>query len=511
MVPTPEEPRVCIQTYGCQMNVLDSELVENRLWSLGYRLVSTSDDADVVLLNTCSVRDLSEHKVWSELGRLGAIKRHQRPDLVVGVLGCMAEREHKGIQRRMPHVDLVCGPSKLDTLPLLLDNALHNRGAQLAVSGHAGRKGSGGGTVSDSLEALDLSRANSSRFESSQAYVRITRGCNKFCSYCVVPYTRGPEVHRPPAHIIEEVKRLSANGVVEVTLLGQTVNHYEHRDGGRTTTFADLLTQVHDEVTDLPRLRFLTSYPRDFTDDALDVMAGSDRICPYLHIPAQSGSNRMLQLMNRGYTVEAYLELVERARARMPDIRVAGDMIVGFPGETDADHEASLQLLRQVRYKGCFVFKYSPRSGTVAMRRFTEADQVAEEVKKARNLELLELQSEIAQAHHDRLLGQTLDVLVEGHNKLKWKPRVAPEVQLGWQKPVPVPVPVPVTVTVNDTVRLVGRTVGDEIVAFDGPAKWVGKVVQVRAVSATPLTIMAQPVEATQEATQATAPPRAGT
>ncbi|RYF02526.1 MAG: radical SAM protein, partial [Deltaproteobacteria bacterium] len=212
------------------------------------------------------------------------------------------------------------------------------------------------------------------------AYVRITRGCNKFCAFCIVPYVRGPELHRPPAQIVDEVRRLEDQGAKEVTLIGQTVNHYVYADGGKTVSFAELLQTVHDQLPALERLRFLTSYPRDFGDDALDVMAACPRICRFLHIPAQSGSNRVLRRMNRGYTVEAYLDLLTRARARMPDICLAGDMIVGFSGETDADHEASMQLLRQARLKSCFVFKYSPRDGTVAARRLP--DDVPDAVKK---------------------------------------------------------------------------------------------------------------------------------
>lgn len=473
-------PTVFIDTYGCQMNVLDSELVQGQLEALGYRFVPAPEEAGVVLLNTCSVRELSEQKVWSQLGRLGIAKR-TRGDFVIGVLGCMAEREGPAILKRMPHVDVVCGPSNLDRLPTLIDNARQNRGAQLALSGHTSRRSATLEKAQDGVETLDLSRALSpvdgGQF---QSYVRITRGCNKFCAFCVVPYTRGPEVHRPPEHIIEEVRRLVERGTREVTLIGQTVNHYVYKDGGKTTSFADLLVAVHDAVPELPRLRFLTSYPRDFTDDALDAMAQSPRICRYLHIPAQSGSNRMLRLMNRGYDVETYLGLLQRARARMPDICLAGDMIVGYPTETEAEHEASIALLKQARYKSCFVFKYSPRSGTVAARRLV--DDVPEDVKKARNLELLRVQSDISLELHQRHVGRELEVLVEGQNKLRQRPALPGDlVRLGSAPAVP-----------KDTVRLVGRTQGDEIVAFDGPAHWVGSIVRVRGLSATPLTVMAE-------------------
>lgn len=483
MTDSAPKPSVFIETYGCQMNVLDSELVQGQLAALGYDFVPKAEDAGIVLINTCSVRELSEQKVWSQLGRLGVAKRAERGDMVVGVLGCMAEREGTQILKRMPHVDIVCGPSNLDRLPTLIDNALQNKGSQLALAGHTSRRSATLEAAMDGVENLDLSRAFSPTDGAFQAYARITRGCNKFCSFCVVPFTRGPEVHRPPEQIVEEVRRLAAAGALEVTLLGQTVNHYVYKDGGRTTSFADLLWRVHEEVPELPRLRFITSYPRDFGDDALDVMAAAPRICRYLHIPAQSGSNRLLRLMNRGYKIEEYLDLIDRARARMPDIRLAGDMIVGFPSETDEEHQSSVELLKRVRYKSCFVFKYSPRSGTVAERRLV--DDIPEEVKKERNVELLAVQSAISAEHHKAYMGTYLDVLVEGQSKLKnASPRVddAGGVRIGWQKP---------SARAED-VRLVGRTVGDEIVAFDGPPELIGKIVSLKAIGGTPLTILAQ-------------------
>ncbi|MFC1611700.1 tRNA (N6-isopentenyl adenosine(37)-C2)-methylthiotransferase MiaB [Myxococcota bacterium] len=472
----PPHRSVYVETYGCQMNVLDSELVCCQLESAGYQIVDEADEADIVLLNTCSVRDLAEHKVWSRLGRLAVVKREEgRPDLVVGVIGCMAEREARSIRRRAPHVDLVCGASMLDRLPLLLENLRHNREFQLALAGHAQRGGETEAKGSDELEPLDSARSFS-RSASSQAYVRITRGCNKFCSFCVVPFTRGPEVHRPPDRIVEETRKLVDAGVIEVTLLGQTVNHYGHKEGGKTTSFADLLWQVHEEVPELPRLRFVTSYPRDFNDATLDVMANANRICRYLHLPAQSGSNRMLQAMNRGHTVETYLALLERARERLPDVCLAGDMIVGFPGETPADHQASLELVEAAQYKSCFVFKYSARPGTVAHRRLR--DDIPEDVKKERNLEILDLQAQISLSHNRQRVGRRLEVLVEGHSKLR--AHAHPDrIQIDGTPPS------------SGMVRLVGRTRGDEIVAFDGDPSLTGTIVWVRAVDATPLTILA--------------------
>lgn len=464
-------------TYGCQMNVLDSELVQGQLEALGYGFTSELDDAGVVLLNTCSVRELSEQKVWSQLGRLGVIKREERPELVVGVLGCMAEREAKGIFERMPHVDLVCGPSMLDKVPTLVDNAVHNSGErQVALTGHIARRSAVLDAAKDGIESLDLSRAFSPVESKFQAYARITRGCNKFCSFCVVPFTRGPEVHRPPQHVVDEVKRLVDAGALEVTLLGQTINHYVYKEGEKTTTFADLLVLIHDSVPELPRLRFVTSYPRDFTDEALDAMASCERICRYLHVPAQSGSNTMLKVMNRGYTVEEYYAFLDRARERMPDIRLSGDMIVGFPGETDEDHALSVGLLERARYKSCFIFKYSPRPGTVAIRRFE--DTVPDAVKKQRNAELLDTQSRVALENQRERIGSTMTVLVESETRLRREnPTI---VNVAWEKKNP------------DWVRLVGRTTGDEIVAFDGPRTLIGKLTDVKILDATPLTLLSE-------------------
>lgn len=468
---------VFIETFGCQMNVLDSELVQDQLETLGYAFVSSPERARVVLINTCSVRDLSEQKVWSLLGRLGIAKRAQHRDLVIGVLGCMAEREAEALRRRMPHVDFLCGPSSLGRLPVLLENALSNRGLrrwQAALAGHPQRHSKGGDIAGDDLESFDQVRNYQRRHHSNQAYVRITRGCDKLCSFCVVPFARGPEAHRDPREILREVKRLVEAGAVEVTLLGQTVNHYRHTDGGRTTTFAELLHRVHEEVPELARLRFLTSYPRDFTDEVLEVMAAAPRICRYLHLPAQTGSDRMLRAMNRGHTSAQYLELLARARRRLPDIRIAGDMIVGFPGETEQDQQASIELLRAAQYKSCFVFKYSPRPGTQAYRRL--ADDVPEEVKKARNNELLAVQAEITEELFAGQIGRSLEVLVEGLGKLRQDKDTE---QAGG----------------NGRVRLLARTRGDEIVAFDGPRDLIGTITRVTATRATGLTLFAELAE----------------
>ncbi|MBL8764560.1 MAG: MiaB/RimO family radical SAM methylthiotransferase [Phycisphaerae bacterium] len=463
--------RVYLETFGCQMNELDSELVTGQLHALGYRFTPRPDEADVVLYNTCSVREHAEQKVWSRLGEL-AIRKRSDPGLVVGVLGCMAERDGVDLIRRMPVVDVLVGPAELDKLPTLLDNALRTRESliaeapdhaparsarQVALQGDASRRTVTLAAAEDSLEFLDLSRAVSPIDGSARhsAYVRITRGCNKFCTYCVVPFTRGAEIHRPPDHILEECRRLADAGVREITLLGQTVNHYRFEHGaavsvrgvtqpqkGRAfkgghardplagvsvTTFADLLARIHERVPALSRLRFVTSYPRDFGDDALDAIRDHPRICRYLHVPAQSGSDRLLKLMNRGYSAPEYLDFIDRARARLdqPEIgrplMISGDFIVGFPTETDDDFAATVALLRRARYKNAFIFKYSPRPGTVAFDKL--ADDVPESVKRRRNNELLALQSDISDEISRAQVGRTLDVFVEGPSKHETKRR----------------------------------------------------------------------------------------
>jgi tRNA-2-methylthio-N6-dimethylallyladenosine synthase len=483
--------RVFLETFGCQMNILDSELVRDQLVTLGYRFVKDAGDADVVLYNTCAVRAQSEQKVLSRLGVMQQRKKEQ-PDLVVGMLGCMAERTGADLAKKLKHLDVVVGPSELDRLPTMLEQLRAERiqakadgvraPQQVALSGHTNRRTATLDAAMDRLEALDQGRLVDEEASHTQAYVRITRGCNKFCSFCVVPFTRGPEVHRDPDAIVAEVKKLVAGGALEVTLLGQTINHYVHGD----TSFAKLLKRVHDEVPELPRLRFLTSYPRDFTDETLDVMASSPRMSRFLHIPAQSGSDRMLKLMNRGYTVESYLGLIERARERMPDVAIVGDMIVGYPTETDEDFEASLQLLRAVKYKTVYVFKYSPRPNTVAARR--DADDVTDEVKRRRNNEMLRVQQEISLAHHQAMVGTRLQVIVEGAAKLD--PNEQQQAPRDDDGTVLYPLGRKARPARDDgTVRLTARTRGDHIVAFDGPASLVGRLVDVEITRATALSL----------------------
>ncbi len=474
----PAKMRVFLETFGCQMNILDSELVENQFLASGHQFVDSPEQANVVLLNTCSVRDLSEQKV---LSRLGIVKdrKDKGEKVVVGVLGCMAERANDQLAKKRPFIDVMVGPSKIQDTMTLVEKAFYNgeekQKTLSSLSYFVKRKGlseSAAMSPMDDLELLDRERVFGDRKLGSQAYVRITRGCNKFCSFCVVPRTRGPEMHRPPESIIDEVKALVHRGVKEVTLLGQTINHYFY-EGARKWSFADLLFQIHEQVPDLPRLRFLTSYPRDFTDEALDVMKTSPRICRYLHIPAQSGSNKVLRDMNRGYDLETYMSLIERAKSRMPDISLIGDMIVGFPTESDDDFEQSLELLRNVRFKNLFIFKYSPRPDTVAAKRFS--DDVSMEVKKARHTIMLNLQNDIALEHHMAMMDKRFTVLCESESKLD--PENEGLIQLRSK---------------SENTRLLGRTTGDHLVHFSGPSSLIGQLVDVRIESARALSLGAQ-------------------
>jgi tRNA-2-methylthio-N6-dimethylallyladenosine synthase len=483
--------KVYLETFGCQMNVLDSELVMGQLRAQGYKPVEERDDADVILYNTCSVREHAEQKVWSRLGELRA-RKQEVPGLVIGVIGCMAERDGTDIFNRFPHVDVLCGPGELDKLVGLVHNAVITQQAQgartlgptekhVALMGATSRRSSTLEAAEDNLELLDLSRSTSSEDVSHQAYVRITRGCNKFCTYCVVPYTRGPEVHRPPTNIVEEVRRLNDAGAREVTLLGQTINHYHYKHGdGRETTFADLLYQIHESVPNLPRLRFVTSFPRDFADLALQAMRDCERICRYLHVPAQHGSDRVLKLMNRGYTVGQYRDFLGRARAFMPDVAIASDFIVGFPTETEEEFEQTMELVRECKFKNSFIFKYSPRPGTAAITRFE--DDIPEDVKRRRNNALLAVQSEVCAETNQKMTGKTFQVLVEGESKLSVKRANYPssKVELGWEKREQAS---------TQLTQLVGRTRGDQVVVFDGDKSLTGALLDVEIVKASNLTL----------------------
>ena len=396
---TPDK-KVFVKTYGCQMNVYDSERMRDVLAPLGYAETLSPEDADLVILNTCHIREKAVEKVYSELGKLRLMKRDrdsQGKEMLIAVAGCVAQAEGEEIVRRVPAVDLVFGPQTYHRLPQLLARA------------HAGERR----VVEIEFPAEDkfadlAARSNPAR--GVAAFLTVQEGCDKFCTFCVVPYTRGSEFSRPVAQIMAEARKLAAQGVRELTLLGQNVNAF-HGLGtaGGSVTLAGLVAEL-SRIEGIDRLRYMTSHPRDMSDGLIAAHAENLKLMPYLHLPVQSGSDAVLKAMNRGHTAEHYLKLIARIRQARPDMALSGDFIVGFPGETDADFRATLDLVRAVRYAGAYSFKYSPRPGTPAAE---SEKQISEAEKSAR---LSELQALIHAQQTDfnaAQLGRHLAVLVE--------------------------------------------------------------------------------------------------
>ena len=381
-----------IVTYGCQMNVRDSQTLAGLLEGMGYRPAARREEADLILFNTCCVRDNAERRVFGNVGHLQAQKK-ANPRLVVGVCGCMMQQE--GVPEKLlkssPFVDLVFGTGNLYKLPELLLSVLKERRRRVLVDQNP---------MAPIAEGLPASRHGG-----VQAFVNIMFGCDNFCSYCIVPYVRGRERSRAPEQILAEAEDLARQGVQEITLLGQNVNSYRWSDG---TDFPTLLRRLDSVV---PRLRFMTSHPKDLSDALIETMASGRSICKQLHLPVQSGSNAILQSMNRRYTAERYLELVRKLRSAMPDIGLSTDIIVGFPGETDADFEATMELNRLVRFDSAYTFLYSKRQGTKAA---AMENQVPEETMKERIYRLIAQQEAITQEKLRSMIGHELEVLVEG-------------------------------------------------------------------------------------------------
>jgi len=458
-----------IKSFGCQMNKLDTALVSSALKEAGFELTNSVKEADVVLINTCSVREHAEQRVLSHLGHLKHIKE-SRPDMVVGVIGCMAQRlgdkllEHEA-------VDIVCGPAQIPKITDFVLQALQEKKKCLAVTKKIRETSEIQAQALEGFESVYSSPASgweNRNFGMGQAYVRAMRGCNNFCSYCIVPYVRGPEVSRPPEAIIEQIKKLAGAGVKQVTLLGQRVNAYKYKSGEKTYCLADLLEMASD-VEGIGWIRFVTSYPsEEFFDEILRAMAGSPKVCNYLHLPAQSGSDKILRAMNRHYTASQYLELVGRARSIVPDIAIAGDFIVGFPGETEEDFQATVDLVTKAGYKNCFIFKYSPRPDTTADKRLQ--DNVPVEIKKRRNTELLAVQEKISSELSRDFLGRQVRVLVEGLSK---KPHLNKAGSDG-------------------NPQLLGRTATDYIVVFNGPESLAGEFATVKITKTSPLTLFGE-------------------
>ena len=392
--------KVFIKTYGCQMNVYDSERMRDVLSPLGYDETGTPEEADLVILNTCHIREKAAEKVYSELGKIRRMKKEraaQGAEMLVAVAGCVAQAEGEEIVKRAPSVDLVFGPQTYHRLPQLLERKRAGGGAVVETEFPAEDK-------FDSLDQQALPR------KGVAAFLTVQEGCDKFCTFCVVPYTRGAEFSRPVGQILAEARKMAAQGVKEFTLLGQNVNAYHGDDGqGRSIGLAGLVAEL-SRIDGIERLRYTTSHPRDMTEDLIAAHAGNPKLMPYLHLPVQSGSDAILKAMNRGHTAEQYLRLVERIRAARPDIAMSGDFIVGFPGETEKDFEATLSLVREVRYAGAYTFKYSPRPGTPAA---AHEAQIPEPEKTARLHALQALIAGQQAAFNAALVGRTVPVLLE--------------------------------------------------------------------------------------------------
>lgn len=388
---------VYIETYGCQMNEYDSQILASILQKTEkYDIIDQPDGADFILINTCSVRENAEITIYNRLNHLKQYKKKKR-NLIVGIIGCMAERMRKDIFAKSELVKIVIGPDEYRLAPEILQNSMAgNSGIAVRLSRVE---------TYDDIEPL--------RKEGVSAWLAIMRGCNHFCSYCIVPYTRGRERSRSLKSILEEIEKLQNDGFKEVTLLGQNVNSYY--DDQNKLNFPKLLRKVAETGSNM-RIRFVTSHPLDMSDELIETMSEFDNICNYIHLPFQSGSNRILNLMNRGYTREHYLERISKIKSVLNEYSLSTDIIAGFPTETDDDHNQTLELMRQVRFDGAFMFKYSPREGTKA---YKIDDNISEEVKVHRLNEIIELQSMISRENNKLEIGKTYEVLVEKPSKKK--------------------------------------------------------------------------------------------
>ena len=435
-----------IETYGCQMNVADSEVVASVMQMAGYQVCDRLEDADAVFLNTCSVRDNAEQKIINRLEALHALRSKKKHGLIIGVLGCMAERVKDNLIENH-HVDLVAGPDAYLTLP------------DLVASAEAGEK-----AINVKLSTTETYReVIPSRICGTHisGFVSIMRGCNNFCHYCIVPYTRGRERSRDVESILAEVADLTAKGYKEITLLGQNVNSYRFEREGKTVTFPMLLRRVAESAPGV-RIRFTTSHPKDMSDETLHVIAEVPNVCKHIHLPVQSGSNRILKLMNRKYTREWYLDRVAAIRRIIPDCGLSTDIFCGYHSETEEDHRESLSLMEECAYDSAFMFKYSERPGTYAAKHLP--DDVPEDVKIRRLNEIIALQTRLSAESNRRCIGQTCEVLVEGVSK-------------------------------RSKEQLFGRTEQNKVVVFDRGNHRIGDFVQVRITESTSATLKGEAVE----------------
>jgi tRNA-2-methylthio-N6-dimethylallyladenosine synthase len=427
-----------IETHGCQMNVHDSERMAGLLEQAGYESTTDDRDADVIVINTCSVRERAEEKLFTRLGeiRQQGIEYGHRP--VVAVAGCVAQQEGDAILKRSTAVDVIVGTQNIKRLPMLVEGAATRRGSEPVVD-------------IEPLDDVSFPLGIARRADATKAYVTIIEGCNEFCAFCVVPYTRGHERMRPWTAIVAEAREVVDQGAKEIQLLGQIVNHYQAPDDA-SCDFAALLERLHD-IDGLERIRFASPHPRHVTARMIEAMRALPKVCRHLHLPVQSGSTSLLARMRRRYTRESYLELVASLRAAMPDIALSTDMIVGFSGETEADFADTLSLTAAVRYHSMFSFKYSPRPNTLALKRMD--DDVPEEEKTRRIVVLQTLQRDVQGELYREAIGREERVLVDAHSRRR-----------AWE--------------------LSGRTSGNTIVNFEGPPEWIGQIVTVRITAANP-------------------------
>lgn len=435
--------RVYIKTYGCQMNERDSEAVSAMLRGRGYRIVQSEDDCDIMLLNTCSVRDAAEQKALGKAGYV-AHRKKRNPDFVLGILGCMAQNRGAEILERLPDVDLVIGTQKFHQVPGYLDNIRAAREAGLPIGASIVDIGEEAGSQNTIREHLEPELGAAPQVS---AFVSIQQGCNMDCAFCIVPKTRGDERSRPMDEIVAECEALAARGVREVTLLGQIVTSYGRRDYTHTdgiSPFVQLIERVH-AIEGIARIRFTSPHPRGFKQDLVDAYARLPKLCPYVHLPLQSGSNRILKAMNRPYSRERYKEIVDALRASQPGMYFSTDVIVGFPGETEEEFLQTKELFEACDYDMAYIFKYSIRTGTPAA---VLGDQIADEVKERRNQELLEVLKRNSERRTATLVGTVEQVLVEGPDKTG--------------------------------ARYTGRTAGNRVCIFDASPRLIGQIVPLR-------------------------------
>ena len=444
--------RVFIKTYGCQMNERDSESVACKLQERGYTIVDHEDKADIVLLNTCSVRERAEQKAIGKAGHL-AKRKKKRPRFVLGVMGCMAQNLGNDLVDKLPDLDLIVGTQKFHRLPDYLD--------RLRASQADGKK--------NAKNLLEIGEETGSENEIREhfaeqskvsAFVSIMQGCNMNCAFCIVPKTRGKERYRSMEDIVSEITQLGSRGVREVTLLGQIVNAYgrgslPRKDG--KTPFVQLLERIH-EIDSIDRIRFTSPHPTSFGDDLIDAYARLPKLCSYAHLPMQSGSDRILKAMNRPYAIDRFLSIVAKLRAREPSMRLSTDVIVGFPGETEKDFELTKQAFSEAAFEHAFVFKYSERSGTPAAE---FEDKVPQEIKELRNQELLSLSERISSASNEKLIGKSMEVLVEGFAR-------------------------------KGDGKIMGRTRCFRKIVFEGSRRMIGSLVTVQVKEANPHTLIAE-------------------